>query len=214
MSSKEQSGKLFVFAAPSGAGKTTLVHAVVTKHQEDLRFSISYTTRERRSNEANAVDYLFVSEAEFMRLRDAGEMLEYAHVFDNYYGTNRDEVFAQLEQGYDVMLEIDWQGARQIRSNMSDTVCIFILPPSEEVLLQRLTARGQDDAAVIERRMRDARAEISHYREYDYLVVNDDFSHAMEGLRAIIVAQRLRQEHQAGDLQDQLGSLLSKDGPE
>jgi len=195
-------------SAPSGAGKTSLLKALL-EQDEQLHVSVSFTTRPQRPGEVDGKDYHFVDQETFLQMVDEGSFLEHAHVFDNYYGTDRNEVIAQLEQGYDVMLEIDWQGARQIRSNLSETVCIFVLPPSEEVLLQRLTARGQDDAAVIERRMRDARAEISHYHEYDYLVVNDDFSHAMEGLRAIIVAQRLRQEHQIDELRQQLGNLLS-----
>ncbi len=199
-------GTLYMISAPSGAGKTTLLKALL-EQDEQLHVSVSFTTRPQRPGEVEGKCYHYVDQETFLQMVEEGAFLEHAHVFDNYYGTNRDEVFAQLEEGYDVMLEIDWQGARQIRSNMSDTVCIFILPPSEEVLLQRLTARGQDDAEVIERRMRDARAEISHYREYDYLVVNDDFSHAMEGLRAIITAQRLRQEHIVDELRGQLGHL-------
>jgi len=195
-------------SAPSGAGKTSLLKALL-EQDEQLHVSVSFTTRPQRPGEVDGKDYHFVDQETFLQMVDEGSFLEHAHVFDNYYGTDRNEVIAQLEQGYDVMLEIDWQGARQIRSSLSETVCIFILPPSEEVLLQRLTARGQDDAAVIERRMRDARAEISHYHEYDYLVVNDDFSHAMEELRAIIAAQRLRQEHQIDELRQQLGNLLS-----
>ena len=195
-------------SAPSGAGKTSLLKALL-EQDEMIHVSVSFTTRPQRPGEVDGEDYHFVDQETFLQMVNEGAFLEHAHVFDNYYGTNCDEVIAQLEQGYDVMLEIDWQGARQIRSNLSYTVCIFILPPSEEVLLQRLTSRGQDDAEVIERRMRDARAEISHYPEYDYLVVNDDFTHAMEGLRAIITAERLRQEHQIDELRQQLGNLLT-----
>ncbi len=194
-------------SAPSGAGKTSLLKALL-EQDEQLHISVSFTTRPQRPGEVEGKDYHFVAQEEFLQMVQQGSFLEHAHVFDNYYGTNRDEVLAQLEQGYDVVLEIDWQGAQQIRSNLLDTVSIFILPPSEQVLLQRLTARGQDDAAVIERRMRDAKSEISHYQEFDYLVVNDEFSHAMEGLRAIITAQRLCQERQSQELQQQLKTLL------
>jgi len=186
MSSKEQSGKLFVFAAPSGAGKTTLVHAVVTKHQEDLRFSISYTTRERRSNEANAVDYLFVSEAEFMRLRDAGEMLEYAHVFDNYYATSRSQVEEHLADKLNVVLEIDWQGAEQVRKSMPDCVTIFIFPPSLAELERRLRGRGTDAPEVIERRLRDARSDMAHWVDFDYVIINDNLDAAIRDLEAVL----------------------------
>ncbi len=149
--SSSTSGRLFVFAAPSGAGKTTLVQAVVKKHPKDLRFSISYTTRKPRSNEANEVDYIFVSEVEFMRLRDEGEMLEYAQVFDNYYATSRSQVEKHLADDRNVILEIDWQGAQQVRESMPDCVTIFILPPSFAELERRLHDRGTDTPEVIER---------------------------------------------------------------
>ena len=140
----DNKGRLFVFAAPSGARKTTLVHAVVTKHPE-LRFSISYTTRKPRRNEANGVDYLFVDEDEFRRLRDEGELLEYAEVFDHFYATSRSQVEKHLADNRNVILEIDWQGARQVRASMPECVSIFILPPSRETLLQRLP-QGDLDA--------------------------------------------------------------------
>jgi guanylate kinase len=162
---QEQKGKLFVFAAPSGAGKTTLVHAVVTKHPE-LRFSISYTTRKPRRNEADGVDYLFVTKDEFMRLRDAGEMLEFAEVFDNYYATSRRQVEKHLADNRNVVLEIDWQGARQVRESMPECVTIFILPPSVEELERRLRDRRTDSTEVIERRLRDALSDMSHWDEF------------------------------------------------
>jgi len=186
MSNKIQSGKLFVFAAPSGAGKTTLVHAVVAKHQEDLRFSISYTTREPRINEANAVDYLFVDVAEFMRLRDAGEMLEYAQVFDNYYATSRSQVEKHLADGSSVVLEIDWQGAQQVRESMPECVTIFILPPSLEELERRLRDRRTDAPEVIERRLRDALSDISHWNEFDHVIINDDLNQAISDLEDVL----------------------------
>ncbi len=200
-------GTLFMVSAPSGAGKTSLLKALL-EQDEMLHVSASFTTRPRRSEEVDGRDYHFVDHKDFLQKVEDGSFLEHAKVFDNYYGTDRKEVFDQLEQGYDVILEIDWQGARQIRSSMSETVSIFILPPSEEVLHQRLMARGQDHDEVIERRMRDAKAQISHYSEFDYLVVNEDFPRALEELRSIVQANRLRQERMAEKLQDQLAGLL------
>lgn len=185
MSNNAEGGKLFVFAAPSGAGKTTLVHAVVTKHPE-LRFSISYTTREPRINEANAVDYLFVSEAEFMRLRDAGEMLEYAQVFDNYYATSRSQVDKHLAENRCVVLEIDWQGAQQVRESIPGCVTIFILPPSIDELERRLRDRRTDKPEVIERRLKDARSDMAHWDEFDHVIINDDLDEAIDALEAVL----------------------------
>jgi len=186
MSNKIRSGKLFVFAAPSGAGKTTLVHAVVAKHQEDLRFSISYTTREPRRNEANAVDYLFVKVDEFMRLRDKGEMLEYARVFDNYYATSRSQVEKHLADQRSVVLEIDWQGAAQVRASMPECITIFILPPSAGELERRLRDRRTDKPEVIERRLRDARSDMSHWDEFDHVIINDDLDAAVLALEEVL----------------------------
>ena len=181
-------GRLFVFAAPSGAGKTTLVHAVVTRHPE-LRFSISYTTRTPRRNEANGVDYLFVDEEEFMRLRDEGEMLEYACVFDHYYATSRSQVEKHLAEARDVILEIDWQGARQVRESMPEAVTIFILPPSVEELEHRLRDRRTDAPEVIERRLRDALADMSHWHEFDYVIINDDLDQAVADLEDFLAGE-------------------------
>ncbi len=200
-------GTLFMVSAPSGAGKTSLLKALL-EQDEMLHVSASFTTRPRRSEEVDGRDYHFVDHKDFLQKVEDGSFLEHAKVFDNYYGTDRKEVFDQLEQGYDVILEIDWQGARQIRSSVSETISIFILPPSEEVLHQRLMARGQDHDEVIERRMRDAKAQISHYSEFDYLVVNDDFPRALEELRSIVQANRLRQERMAEKLQDKLAGML------
>jgi guanylate kinase len=183
---QEQKGQLFVFAAPSGAGKTTLVHAVVRKHPRDLRFSISYTTRKPRRNEADGVDYLFVDKDEFMRLEGAGEMLEYAEVFDNYYATSRSQVEKHLADNRSVILEIDWQGARQVRESMPDCVTIFILPPSVEELERRLRDRRTDAPEVIERRLRDALGDMSHWHEFDYVIVNDDLNRAIAELEAVL----------------------------
>lgn len=182
-----EKGKLFVFPAPDGAAKTTLVHAVVAKHQDDLRFSISYTTRQARRNEAHGVDYLFVDEDEFMRLRDAGEMLEYAKVYDNYYATSRSQVEKHLAEGHSVILEIDWQGAQQVRESMPDCVSIFILPPSVAELERRLRARNTDSEEVIERRLRDALSDMSHWDEFDHVIVNDDLETAIVELEAVLI---------------------------
>lgn len=177
-----------VFAAPSGAGKTTLVHAVVTKHPE-LRFSISYTTRKPRRSEANGVDYLFVDEAEFMRLRNEGELLEYAEVFDHYYATSRSQVEKHLADQRDVILEIDWQGARQVRKSMPECVTIFILPPSVEELERRLRERRTDSPEVIERRLRDALSDMSHWDEFDYVIINDELDRAVSDLEAVLAGE-------------------------
>jgi guanylate kinase len=182
---QDRKAKLFVFAAPSGAGKTTLVHAVVTKRPE-LRFSISYTTRKPRRNEADGVDYLFVTEDEFMRLRDQGEMLEYAKVFDNYYATSRSQVEKHLADNRNVILEIDWQGAQQVRQSMPECVTIFILPPSVEELERRLRDRRTDSAEVIERRLSDALSDMSHWTEFDHVIINDDLNRAIADLEDVL----------------------------
>ena len=177
--------RLFVIAAPSGAGKTTLVHAVVAKHPE-LRFSISYTTRPQRRNEAHGVDYMFVDRETFESLRDQGEMLESATVFDNLYGTSREQVEKHLADGHSVVLEIDWQGAQQVRESMPECVTIFILPPSHDELVRRLRSRGTDSDAVIERRLRDALSDMAHWDEFDYVVINDDLDTAVADLEAVL----------------------------
>jgi guanylate kinase len=170
--------KLFVIAAPSGAGKTTLVHALV-KRKPELRFSISYTTRQQRANEAHGVDYLFVTRPEFERLRETGAMLESAEVFDNLYGTSRQQVQEHLAQGRGVVLEIDWQGARQVREAMPDAVTLFIMPPSVTELERRLRSRGTDAPEVIDRRLRDALGDMSHWEEFDHVIVNDHLDDAV-----------------------------------
>ena len=177
--------RLYVIAAPSGAGKTTLVHAAVTQNPE-LRFSISYTTRKKRRNEADGVDYFFVKKKEFRKLRKDGALLEYARVFDNYYGTSREQVEQYLADGHSVLLEIDWQGARQVRKSMPDCVSIFIMPPSVEELERRLRDRGTDTAKVVERRLRDAVADMQHWHEFDHVIINDDLEQAIESLNAAL----------------------------
>ena len=203
-----QKGKLFVFAAPSGAGKTTLVHAVVSKHQDELRFSISYTTRAPRRNEAHEVDYLFVDEEEFMRLRDAGEMLEYAQVFDNYYATSRSQVEKHLDDGHSVILEIDWQGAQQVRESMPECISIFILPPSVTELERRLRARNTDSEEVIERRLRDALSDMSHWDEFDHVIINDDLNRAINDLEDVLTGNGEASSTQNADLRQAVAAVF------
>ena len=184
----KNTARLFVIAAPSGAGKTTLVHALVTRHPE-LRFSISYTTRPKRRNEADGVDYLFVDKDEFTNLRDAGELLEYAEVFDNYYGTSREQVRQHLAAGHNVVLEIDWQGAEQVRKSMPESISIFIMPPSVAELERRLRSRRTDTDRVINRRLRDALSDMSHWEDFDYVIINDDLETAVAELEAVFAGQ-------------------------
>ncbi len=184
----QRRGILFVISAPSGGGKTTLVRAL-TDADPLLRVSVSHTTRHRRSDELDGVAYHFVDVATFEKMIAGEAFLEHARVFDHHYGTSKIWVEQQLAAGIDVVLEIDWQGARQIRALMPDTIGIYILPPAMEVLEQRLRGRG-DPRSQIVRRMQDARAEISHCREYDYLVFNDDLHRAQADLQAIIGAAR------------------------
>jgi guanylate kinase len=178
-------GRLFVFAAPSGAGKTSLVRALMEK-EPYLRFSISYTTRKQRPTEKKGHDYVFVGEEEFHRLAAAGKFLEHAKVFDNWYATPRGEVEDALSRGEDIILEIDWQGAQQVRAAMPECVTNFILPPSRAALERRLRERGTDSEEAIARRLRDAVADMSHWHEFDYVVINEQFERAVEELRAIV----------------------------
>ena len=180
-------GTLFVLAAPSGAGKTSLVKTLLER-MPALRMSVSHTTRPRRQTEEHGREYYFVEVPEFERLVAGGQFLEHARVFDNLYGTARAPVETRLAQGGDIVLEIDWQGARQVRSAMPDCVTIFILPPSREALEKRLQSRGTDSSEVIARRLRDAVSDMSHWREFDYVVVNDDFEGAVADLMAIVAA--------------------------
>jgi guanylate kinase len=203
-----QKGTLFVVSAPSGAGKTSLVKAL-RDSLDGFTVSVSHTTRAQRPGEEHGRDYFFVSRAEFERMIEAGAFLEYARVFGNHYGTACATVEDALNEGRDVLLEIDWQGARQIRTLMPDCISIFILPPSRKTLEERLTARGQDDPETIARRMRDAISEMSHYGEYDYLVVNDDFGQALTELRGIVIASRLHMSRQAEKYRDLIAGLLA-----
>lgn len=181
-------GRLFVIAAPSGAGKTTLVRALLAAEPQ-LRVSVSHTTRKMRPTEQAGREYHFVTVPEFEALVARGEFLEHARVFDNYYGTSRAFVEQQLAAGHGVVLEIDWQGAQQVRRAMPECVSIFILPPSRHALTERLARRATDSAQVIARRLADSVADMSHYREFGYVVVNDDFDEAVADLRRIVEGQ-------------------------
>ena len=206
-------GILFLVSAPSGGGKTSLVNALLesqdTSAGNRLCVSVSHTTRPKRPKEENGRNYHFVSVEEFRSMCDAGAFLEHAEVFGNFYGTSRAWVDERLASGWDVILEIDWQGAAQIKALMSEAVSLFILPPSLQVLRERLTGRGQDDPAVIEKRMNAAVNEMSHYDQADYLVINEIFDTALEDLRAIIRSARLGLRHQQQVRQALLDSLVS-----
>ncbi len=178
-------GKLYVIAAPSGAGKTTLVRALVERNP-DLKFSISYTTRKQRDTEEHGRDYFFVEKYEFRLLKQKGELLESAVVFDNLYGTSRSQVESHLSRGDNVILEIDWQGAQQIRDSMPDCITVFILPPSRPELENRLRGRRTDSDDVIARRLADALSDMSHWDEFDYVIINDDLAVATDQLEAIL----------------------------
>ncbi|MDH5408409.1 MAG: guanylate kinase [Gammaproteobacteria bacterium] len=201
-------GTLYIIAAPSGAGKSSLVSALI-ESMNDISVSVSHTTRAMRPGEENGVHYHFTDIPTFEKMVAESAFLEHARVFDNYYGTSQAGIEAELAAGRDVILEIDWQGAEQVRKQMADTVGIFILPPSREALRERLQGRGQDSEEIIERRMRDAESEMSHYGEFDYLVINDDFDVALAELVAIIKARRLRQAAQSQRQAGLLSDLLS-----
>ena len=200
-------GTLYIIAAPSGGGKSSLVKALL-ESTPNLQVSVSYTTRPMRPREQQGVDYHFVDQARFDALRNSGVFLEHAEVFGHCYGTSRAWVTERLQQGIDVLLEIDWQGKRQIALSFPEAVSLFILPPSRDVLEQRLRARGQDDDEVILGRMQQATNEISHWNEFDYLVLNDDFQTAVADMQAIFRARRLKREPQGACLQRLLTQLL------
>lgn len=201
-------GNLFVISAPSGAGKTSLVNALVEGSPE-VCVSVSYTTRLIRPGEIDGVNYHFVSREVFVDMIERGDFLEHAEVFGNLYGTSQSWVESQLEQGGDIILEIDWQGAQQVRRLMPASVSVFILPPSREVLIQRLRNRGQDSEEIIARRTDEAITEMAHYAESDYLIINDKFQQALADLKAIVHGQRLRQDRQNVLHQSLISSLLS-----
>lgn len=205
--SKIATGRLIIVSAPSGAGKTSLVKQI-TQNLDHLVVSISHTTRQKRRGEVDGVDYYFVSIDEFKAMLSQQAFLEHAKVFDNYYGTAKNRVEARLNDGKDVILEIDWQGAQQIREMLPDCITVFILPPSRTILEQRLRNRGQDSEETIRRRMTDAVSEMSHYDEYDYLIVNEQLEQAAEQLKTIIES-RCAQFQSPENLETLLQNLLN-----
>ena len=200
-------GTLYTVSAPSGAGKTSLVNALIERCG-GLQVSVSHTTRPMQPAEKEGVNYHFVSENVFVDMLNRAEFLEHAQVYGNLYGTSRIWLEKQLERGFDVILEIDWQGARQVKLLLPETQSIFILPPSRQALQERLSLRGQDDPGVIEGRMNAAVAEMSHYVESDFLVVNKDFDQALDQLQCIVASQRLRTARQQEILPSMLQNLL------
>ncbi|GAK85549.1 guanylate kinase [Vibrio ponticus] len=204
-------GTLYIVSAPSGAGKSSLINAMLeTNPTYAMKVSVSHTTRGMRPGEQDGVHYHFVQKELFEELIEQGQFLEYAEVFGNYYGTSRVWIEENLDKGIDVFLDIDWQGARQIREQMPLAKSIFILPPSNGELERRLNARGQDSEAVIAKRMAEAKSEISHYDEYDYVIVNDDFDNALVDFKSIIRAERLKQDKQAAKYKGMLEALLAE----
>lgn len=191
-------GTLFIISAPSGAGKSSLIRAYLAqKNHHTAKVSISHTTRKPRPGEQQGEHYYFVDNQEFESLIKQNAFVEYAHVFDHYYGTSKAEIEQSLLQGINVFLDIDWQGAEQVRQQMPESKSIFILPPSLKELENRLIKRGQDDAQVISKRMHKAQSEISHYNEYDYVIINDDFDESLTALNAIMTSASLEQSKQA-----------------
>lgn len=201
-------GTLYIVAAPSGAGKSSLVNALI-KRLPFVYLSTSHTTRSMRPGETDGEHYHFTSTDEFLAMVGRGEFLEHAQVFDNYYGTSQVYVQKQLDAGHDVILEIDWQGAQQVRKLMPSSKSIFILPPSREALLERLEKRQQDSPDIIDRRMKDAVSEMSHYAEFDYLIINDDFYKALDELCTIFTANRVTIDQQEQRYQQLIEQLLN-----
>jgi guanylate kinase len=202
-------GTLYIVSAPSGAGKSSLISALLNNDAEQLQVSVSHTTRQPRPGEVNGEHYHFVTVDEFKRLIEEGVFFEWAEVFGNYYGTSRTVIEQQLALGIDVFLDIDWQGARQVKQLLSQAQGIFILPPSLAELEQRLIGRGQDSEEIITARMAKAVSEMSHFNEYEYLIINDNFDQALIDFNAIIMANRLKESPQALKHCDMLKELLA-----
>ena len=190
-----KTGNLYILSAPSGAGKSSLLQALLPE-LSGIQLSVSHTTRDPRPGEESGIHYNFTTIDDFQQGIEAGEFLEHAQVFDNFYGTSEIWVRDTLQSGVDVVLEIDWQGAALVRKKIPDAVSIFILPPSQAALKERLSKRGQDSDEVIQRRLRDAAEDMSHYDQYDYLIINDQFDHAKQDLKAIFTVQRLKTHNQ------------------
>ncbi|KTC77041.1 guanylate kinase [Legionella brunensis] len=201
-------GNLIIVAAPSGGGKTSLVRKLVNA-MDNIAVSISHTTRSMRPGEKDGVDYFFVDEQQFLAMVNESAFVEYARVFDHHYGTSVAQIKARLESGIDVVLDIDWQGAQQIRRIFPESLSVFIVPPSLNILKQRLLGRRQDNEDVIQERMKRAQDELSHFPEFDYLIVNDDFEKASVELQAIVIANRLKMKRQAQQQRKLLSFLLS-----
>lgn len=202
-------GNLFILSAPSGAGKSSLINAILGKHA-DMQLSVSHTTRSPRAGEQNGVHYHFVSVETFKQLIADGVFLEWAEVFGNYYGTSKAAIAEQLARGIDVFLDIDWQGAQQIRPQVPGVISVFILPPSVAELETRLQGRGTDSAEVIAKRMQQAKSEISHFPEYDYVLVNDDFQQCLAQFEAVVLAARQTLGKQQQKQQALFASLLAE----
>ena len=207
MENAPPTGQLFTVSAPSGAGKTSLVRDLVARDPK-LSVSVSHTTRAMRRGEIDGVNYHFVTREAFQAAREKQAFFEWAEVFGNFYGTAQAEVERQLAEGRDVILEIDWQGARQVKQRRPDCCAIFIMPPSLATLQERLHGRGQDDTATIERRMAEARSEMAHWQDSDYVVLNDDFETALGQLACIVTAQRLQQARQGACLRHIIEELV------
>jgi guanylate kinase len=207
---KNKSGTMFIIAAPSGAGKTSLIKSLISEFN-NIDVSISYTTRKPRQDEKHGEAYFFVNVDEFKKLINKNHFIEYAKVFDNYYGTPKDWVEKEMLTGRNFILEIDWQGAQQVKSQLRNSVSIFILPPDYRTLRERLVDRQNDELETINRRMNAAREEISHYKEFDYIVINDDFEQALAEIKAIITATNLGSCRQSTFYSDFVAQLLSID---
>jgi len=208
-SQSDRQGLLFIISAPSGAGKTTLVRRLLDS-LDGISVSISHTTRPQRRGETDGADYFFIDDEEFRKMLEDNRFLEHARVFDHCYGTARDTVERRLAGGIDIILEIDWQGARQVRARMPENISIFITPPSYESLVERLQTRGRENEAVIAQRLEEAVEELSHYQEYDYLIVNDDLDRAEAELKSIIDAARLQVEHRRPALDAFIQDLIAQ----